>query len=93
MEIEQIDNTKKGSFQASENGQRAGEMTYTWAGADKLIIDHTEVSPDFSGRGVGKQLLMELVHFARKKQLKVMPLCPYAKSVFDKTPEIKDVLF
>lgn len=93
MEIEQINNTYKGRFQASENGLRAGEMEYTWAGLDKLIINHTEVSPDFSGRGVGKLLLKELVQFARKKQIKVMPLCPYAKSVFDKTPDIHDVLF
>ncbi|MES2515672.1 MAG: GNAT family N-acetyltransferase [Bacteroidota bacterium] len=93
MNIEHINTERKGAFVAKVEDTFAGEMTYSWAGADKIIIDHTEVNPDFSGKGVGKLLLMELVKFARKKQLKVIPLCPFAKSVFDKTEDIRDVLF
>jgi len=33
-----------------------------------------------------------LINFARQDQIKVIPLCPYAKSVFDKRPELQDVL-
>jgi predicted GNAT family acetyltransferase len=51
------------------------------------------VNPALNGNGVGKQLVMAAVHYAREKQLKIMPLCPFAKSVFDKTPEIRDVEF
>ncbi len=83
----------KGRFVAEENNAEAGFMTYSQAGADKIIIDHTEVNPAFNGKGVGKQLVMAAVHYAREKQLKIMPLCPFAKSVFDKTPEIRDVEF
>jgi uncharacterized protein len=36
---------------------------------------------------------MAAVDYARKNQIKVIPLCRFAKSVFDKTPEIKDVLY
>ena len=75
------------------DGAQAGEMTYTWAGADKFIIDHTEVDDAFSGQGVGKQLVMAAVDFARTKHVKILPLCPFAKSVFDKEPSIEDVLF
>ncbi len=84
---------QRGKSIATENDAVAGEMHYTWAGPDKLIIDHTEVSPDFAGRGVGKLLLMELVKMAREKKIKIMPLCPFAKSVYEKTPEINDTLF
>ena len=93
MTIEHISNDKKGYFKASDEGKSAGEMHYTWAGTDKLIIDHTEVFSGFEGKGVGKQLLMKVVDFAREKHIKILPLCPYAKSVFDKTETIKDVLF
>ncbi len=68
-------------------------MTYTWAGPGKFIIDHTEVSPEFNGKGVGKQLVMAAVAYARAERVKIMPLCPFAQSVFDKNPDIKDVLF
>lgn len=93
MVITQIDNGNKGIFQAKDNNIIAGEMTYSWAGDDKIIIDHTEVNPKFSGKGVGNLLLMDMVKFAREKHIKILPLCPFAKSVFDKTEEIRDVLF
>ncbi|KAF2508756.1 MAG: GNAT family N-acetyltransferase [Flavobacterium nitrogenifigens] len=93
MEIQQINDTRRGYFEAIEDGKEAGKMTYTWAGDSKFIIDHTEVSPDFNGKGVGKKLVMASVEYARANNLKIIPLCPFAKSVFDKVPEIHDVLF
>lgn len=92
MEIQQINDTKKGYFEAVEDGKEAGKMTYTWAGDSQFIIDHTEVSPEFNGKGVGKKMLMAAVDFARKNNVKIIPLCPFAKSVFDKVEEIRDVL-
>lgn len=93
MEIIQENNEKKGVFKAFENNIEAGLMTYSWAGDTKFIIDHTEVNPDFAGKGVGKQLVMKAVDYARAHHLKIMPLCPFAKSVFDKVAEIRDVLY
>jgi len=93
MKIQRDDNGKKGQFSAIANDEEAGLMTYTWAGDKKFIIDHTEVNPDFSGQGIGKQLVMAAVEFARENDLKILPLCPYAKSVFERTPAIGDVLF
>lgn len=92
MEIQQINDTRKGYFEAIEDGKEAGKMTYTWAGDSKFIIDHTEVSPDFNGKGVGKKLVMAAVEYARVNDVKIIPLCPFAKSVFDKVEEIRDVL-
>ncbi|RXM43698.1 GNAT family N-acetyltransferase [Flavobacterium sp. YO12] len=93
MEIQQINDTRRGYFEAVEDGQEAGKMTYTWAGDTKFIIDHTEVNPDFNGKGVGKKLVMAAVEYARTNNLKIIPLCPFAKSIFDKVEEIRDVLF
>ncbi|MBF4519320.1 N-acetyltransferase [Flavobacterium sp. ANB] len=92
MEIQQINDTKRGYFEAVEDGKEAGKMTYTWAGDSKFIIDHTEVSPDFNGKGVGKKLVLAAVDYARANNVKIIPLCPFAKSVFDKVEEIRDVL-
>ena len=93
MTIEQINDGRKGYFEALEDGKQAGKMTYTWAGDTKFIIDHTEVNEAFNGKGVGKKMVMAAVEYAREKNVKILPLCPFAKSVFDKTPEIHDVLF
>ncbi|MBB6501984.1 GNAT family N-acetyltransferase [Pedobacter cryoconitis] len=93
MNIEQVNEEKNGYFIDKENDKEAGRMTYVWAGPGKFIIDHTEVEPEFSGKGVGKQLVLEAVKFARDKQVKILPLCPFAKSVFDKNQDLQDVLF
>lgn len=67
-------------------------MSYTFAGNSKMIIDYTEVSDLHKGQNIGKRILMEVVLFARENNIKIIPLCPFAKSVFDKTEEIRDVL-
>lgn len=92
MEIKQIDDKKNGAFVAIDGDKRAGEMAYVWAGEDKIIIDHTEVDEAYGGQGVGKNLLIQLVDWARKDNVKVIPLCPFAKAQFEKDPEIRDVL-
>jgi predicted GNAT family acetyltransferase len=37
-------------------------------------------------------MLFTVVESVRKKGIKIVPLCPFAKSVFEKTPELNDVL-
>ncbi len=89
--IKQEDDGKKGKFIIYEGDEFAGEMSYTWAGVDKFIIDHTEVKPEFGGRGLAKQLVMAGVEYARANNLKIIPLCPYALSLFEKDESIRDV--
>lgn len=81
----------KGSFYVEENGVRLAEMTYTQAGPERIIIDHTEVSDEARGQGLGKKLVYEAVEYARKNGLKILPLCPFARSVFSKNKDIRDV--
>lgn len=84
----------KGAFVAiAEDGTQAGEMTYSWAGEDKFIIDHTEVEEAFGGMGVGKTIFEAAVAYAREKGVKIMPLCPFAAGMFKKSDVYKDVLF
>lgn len=92
IEIKQFDRESKGFFKATEDDKEAGRMTYSWANKDRMIIDHTEVNPEFRGRSVGNLMVKAAVEFAREKGVKIIPLCPFAKSVFDKTPEYHDVL-
>lgn len=93
MNILRQDDKKKGQFVAMEGEKQAGLMTYTWAGEDKFIIDHTEVNPEFKGQGVGEKLVMSAVSFARENNLKIMPLCPFAASVFAKNKDLQDLTF
>ncbi|MDM1765636.1 MULTISPECIES: GNAT family N-acetyltransferase [unclassified Acinetobacter] len=93
LEIKHKDDGKNGKFYIGEEAHYLAEMTYTWAGNDKIIIDHTTVEDELRGEGVGRKLLDNLVEFARQKKIFVIPLCPFAKSVFDKDQSIHDILF
>ncbi|WP_164112522.1 MULTISPECIES: GNAT family N-acetyltransferase [Sphingobacterium] len=82
----------KGAFVAYEENKKIGEMTYSVAGADKIIIDHTEVDAEQKGKNIGKILLQKIVENARDNNIKIIPLCPFAKAMFDKDVDIRDVL-
>mgnify|MGYP001170102101 CR=1 FL=1 len=92
MQIQFEQSASKGSFFIMENNQRLADMTFSKAGDHLLIIDHTEVSDALRGKNVGKQLVATAVEYARKNNLKILPLCPFTKSVFERVLEYQDVL-
>lgn len=92
MEIKHEQGESKGAFTAWIDGVKAGEMTYSVAGSSMIIVDATHVDEAFKGQGVGGKLLHEgVIPFAKEKKVKVMPLCPFAKAMFDRHPELADL--
>ena len=87
MEI--IHEIGKSAFQAVENEQNLGLLTYT-TDNNNFIINHTEVSEGHEGKGIGKALVKEAVGYAKVNGLMVIPHCSYAKSVIDKDPHLGD---
>ncbi len=92
MEIQQENNENKGRFFYKEDGKILAEMTYSWAGTDRIIIDHTEVNDSLRGKGVGEAMVRKAVDFAREKSISIIPLCPFARATFGKHEELRDVL-
>lgn len=81
----------RGAFVMLRDGEKLAEQTYTVAGS-RVIIDHTDVDDRLRGKGAGRDLVKSAVEWARRENVKLMALCPFAKSVFDKTPDYRDVL-
>mgnify|MGYP003554549766 CR=1 FL=1 len=77
---------------AKENGIELGEMTFVRSSDQFYIIDHTGVSDEARGRGVGQQLVQAFVEHVRLEGKKIVPLCPFAKAQFDKNRDYADVL-
>jgi predicted GNAT family acetyltransferase len=82
----------KGMFYVGQDGIILAEMVYHMSGAGKMVVEHTEVDDSLAGKGVGKQLVQTAVEYARKQNIKIVPLCPFTKSVLDKMKEWQDVL-
>jgi predicted GNAT family acetyltransferase len=83
---------KKGLFFVGQDGAIAAELAYNLQLPGKMVIEHTEVDSSLEGKGVGRELVQKAVDFARTHDLKIIPLCPFAKSLFDKTEAWRDVL-
>ncbi|MER2040056.1 MAG: GNAT family N-acetyltransferase [Carnobacterium sp.] len=70
-----------------ESGKMIAEVTYVPSGEDKVILDHTFVDPSLRGQGIAAQLVDKVVEEMEKEGKKIVPLCPYAKELFDRKPE------
>jgi uncharacterized protein len=90
--IQLQESNTKGSFNFVVDEKIKASMTFSKAGDQLMIIDHTEVDDSLKGKGIGLQLVQEAVTWARTNNKKIIPLCPFAKSAFDKHSEFGDVL-
>lgn len=92
MKIEHNETTGQGRFEAKEENRFAGKLEYTRKEDNKMVIEHTEVDPGFQGGGVGKDLVHQAAEYARNNNLKIIPVCSYAKKVLERTSDYDDVL-
>ena len=66
-----------GVFYIRTDDDVIAEMTFVFAGKDKLIADHTWVDESQKGKDLGKKLFDELIEFSRANSIKVMATCPF----------------
>lgn len=58
-----------------------------------IKIEHTYVSEELKGQGIGSQLVKAVVDFAREENKKIIPSCTFAQTEFKKNEKYRDVLF
>jgi uncharacterized protein len=81
-----LDAQQKGAFFINDGNERVAEMVIAIKETD-LVVYHTEVSDKLKGKGVAAMLLAEMVTYARKQHLKVVPLCAYVSAQFKRHPD------
>ncbi len=90
-DLEVVDNAADQRFEARLDEKPAGLIDYLpqdgW-----IIFDHTEVFPEFEGRGVGSRLAKAALDDARARGLKVNPQCPFVTSYIKRHPEYRDLV-
>jgi predicted GNAT family acetyltransferase len=91
--IQHMQQDGKGAFFIGDEDERQAEMTYTLPEPGKMVIQHTEVGEALRGKNIGYQLVHAAVENARHNQLHILPICPFAASVFKKKPEFQDILY
>ena len=84
------DNTERHRFELEADGHVAFANYKRVDGV--LTMLHTEVPKELEGRGIGSALIRGVLDIARKAGLKVVTLCPFAKSYIERHPEFADLL-
>ena len=92
MNIQHKSGETKGEFFIEENGEVKARLTYSKLGTTQIIIDHIEVSDELRGQNAGKALVEHAIGYARQNGLRVIPLCPFARSVIERDESLQDVL-
>lgn len=78
-------------FISDDNNDTIAELVYAQKQPGTMVIEHTEVDKAFRGKDVGDQLIYGAVAYARSNDLKIMPVCSFARAVFELKKEYKDV--
>lgn len=92
MVVEHKRTGNKGMFYVEYENEIAAEMVYSMRSDNEMIIEHTEVSDALRGKNIGYELVHAGVEYARHHGIKIIPVCPFARSVFQKKPDFNDVL-
>jgi predicted GNAT family acetyltransferase len=83
--VEFIDRPEQARFVVTVNGEIAGFATYRLRD-DLITFIHTEVDAAFGGHGLGTRLVVHALDDARRRGLRVRPLCPlFAKFISEHT--------
>jgi len=58
----------------------------------RLVITHVEAPPNLRGSGHAGRLMQGIVDEARAEDVKVLPLCSYARAWMQRHPEYRDLV-
>ena len=57
-----------------------------------LYVTGAYTPEEFRGRGIASRIMAEVVKYAEKEGLKVVPICSFARYFFERHPEYRHVL-
>ncbi|MDP9847893.1 GNAT family N-acetyltransferase [Streptosporangium lutulentum] len=78
-------------FEAEVDGKHAGRLDLIRRGT-VIVYPHTEVDPEFEGKGVGGELVRAALDAARAEGAKVVPSCWFVKGWIERHPDYADLV-
>ena len=86
------DNPERKRYEAYVGSQLAGFTDYH-AQPGLITLLHTEIEPDFEGRGLGSRFVAGILDDARGRGLRVLPICPFVRAFLQKTSDYDDLVW
>ena len=94
MAVEVTDLPEARRYEARVDGElkAAGFAEYIRT-AELVAFVHTEVAPEYEGKGVGSALARAALDDARASGLRVLATCPFIAGWIARHPEYQDLLY
>jgi uncharacterized protein len=89
--LELTDVAAEQRYTATIGDELAGSIEYV-VKHGRLALIHTEVLPEYEGKGVGSGLVRFAIADARRRGLGVIPTCPFVRSYVESHPETHDIV-
>lgn len=86
-----INNIEEGQYEFHIEGQIA-KAVYKESGENIITITHVSVPPALEGKGIGSQLVKQVLNDIEKQELKVIPICPFVDFYIQRHPEWNKIL-
>ena len=80
------DAPERDRYEAHIDGELAGILEYSIK-RGRIALIHTEVLPVHEGRGVGSALVRFALDDARRRELRVIAICPYVQDYLIRHPQ------
>ncbi|WP_406194939.1 N-acetyltransferase [Kitasatospora sp. NBC_01560] len=91
MATDVTDNPEKSRYDITDDGKPAGFAEYHRYEREIAFI-HTEIDPEFAGRGLAGTLARAALDDARAQGLAVLPYCPFIRGWLGKHPDYVDLV-
>ncbi len=83
-------NASEHRYEIAVDGELAGFTRFKDRGAQRIFF-HTEVFPQFGGRGLSSTLVTGALTDVRARGLRAVPVCPLVANFLTKNPEFSDI--
>jgi uncharacterized protein len=85
------DDKDRSRYELRDGDELIGFTEYHFHRGEMALL-HTEIRPEYGGRGLGSELIRGALDDARSRGLKVLPYCPFVRGWMVKHPDYQDLV-
>jgi uncharacterized protein len=85
------DNPEEQRYEARLGSEVVGYSAYRLE-PGRITVVHTEVDPEFEGKGIASRLVAGELDDIRSRGLELVPICPFVRSYLERHPEHADLV-
>jgi predicted GNAT family acetyltransferase len=87
-----IHNTAQNRFELHLPDGTMAFIAYRPTGGNTLLLYHTEVPPQYEGKGIGSRLVEKSLSLCKEEGKQVIPICSFIDAYIRRHPQWKEIV-